>query len=223
MPQNEEPHISNESGNVTMSSTASPLAANSLTLSSSSSNSSSNALNASPNNTSTLAPASSQNNASPTQYGYTIGATNILFKQRLYEELDAFVDETEIDLKQNEQLKKQLQLTTADIRFADYIIKNVNATRIKEQSRVNSGESNTPTLLSFRKTMPPDSLASNLDEMNKSSRLSGSSQNLNRPNGASSSDDLTASSWEGSDDWIRLNFKWFLYFCLFVRKIRLEI
>lgn len=175
---------SNESGNFTMSSNTStppPLAL--------SSNSSSNL---SPNT-------ASQNpnvllQSTPTQYGYTIGATNILFKQRLYEELDAFIDETEVDLKQNDQLKKQLQLTTADIRFVDYIIKNVNATRLKEQVRVvNTNDvNNTPTLLSFKKTMPTETNTSN--------------QNL-----SNSIDDLTSSSWEGSDDWIRLNFKWYLY------------
>ncbi len=176
----------NESGNFTMSSTTSvsPQVAPS-------SNSSSNLT---PNNNTNT----SQNQAgllqsSPTQYGYTIGATNILFKQRLYEELDAFIDETEVDLKQNDQLKKQLQLTTADIRFVDYIIKNVNATRLKEQVRVNTSDANnTPTLLSFKKTLP--------NEVNQSN------QNM-----SGSIDDLTSSSWEGSDDWIRLNFKWYLY------------
>ena len=176
----------NESGNFTMSSNTSTPPP--LTLSSNSSS------NISPNT-------SSQNHnvllqSTPTQYGYTIGATNILFKQRLYEELDAFIDETEVDLKQNDQLKKQLQLTTADIRFVDYIIKNVNATRIKEQVRVvnanDAAAANTPTLLSFRKTVPAESNTTN--------------QNL-----SSSIDDLTSSSWEGSDDWIRLNFKWYLY------------
>lgn len=48
--------------------------------------------------------------------GYTIGATNVLFKQRLYDDLDAFIDEADIDFKNNEVLKKQLQLTTADLR-----------------------------------------------------------------------------------------------------------
>jgi hypothetical protein len=48
--------------------------------------------------------------------GYTIGATNALFKQRLYDDIDAFVDEVDVDLKANEALKKQLQLSTADLR-----------------------------------------------------------------------------------------------------------
>lgn len=49
--------------------------------------------------------------------GYTIGATNALFKQRLYDDIDAFVDEVDVDLKANETLKKQLQLSTADLRY----------------------------------------------------------------------------------------------------------
>ena len=111
-----------------------------------------------------------------------IGATNILFKQRLYDELDAFIDETDIDLRQNDQLKKQLQLTTADLRFADYIIKHVNASRTTKQ--------NTPVLLSIKKT----SSFNNFD--NGQINLDSST---------------TTSSWEGSDDWIRLNFKCYLY------------
>jgi hypothetical protein len=178
----------NESGNFTMSSitSVSPLVAPS-------SNSSTNLSPNNNNNTNTSQNQAGLLQSSPTQYGYTIGATNILFKQRLYEELDAFIDETEVDLKQNDQLKKQLQLTTADIRFVDYIIKNVNATRLKEQVRVNTSDANnTPTLLSFKKTLP--------NEVNQSNT-----------NMSGSIDDLTSSSWEGSDDWIRLNFKWYLY------------
>ena len=54
--------------------------------------------------------------------GYTIGATNALFKQRLYDDIDAFVDEVDVDLKTNETLKKQLQLSTADLRLIDIFI-----------------------------------------------------------------------------------------------------
>ena len=86
--------------------------------------------------------------AAITPIGYTIGATNVLFKQRLYDDIDVFVDETSIDMKQNEQLKRQLQLTTADLRFADYLIKNVNANRSMQPK----SSHNTPTLLSVKKT-----------------------------------------------------------------------
>jgi hypothetical protein len=51
-------------------------------------------------------------------------------------------------MKQNDTLKKQLQLTTADLRFADYIIKHVNANRNLIQKTSN----NTPTLISVKKT-----------------------------------------------------------------------
>lgn len=115
--------------------------------------------------------------------GYTIGATNILFKQRLYDDLDAFIDDSEIDLKNNENLKKILQLTTADLRFTDYLIKNVNSSRSIGQKL------NAPTLLSFKKTLSYSNMDKNeLDDVNAHS-----------------------STWEGSDDWIRLNFKWYLY------------
>ena len=101
------------------------------------------------NETST-APAQASTSNQPTNFGYSVGATNILFKQRLYEELDAFIEESDVDLRNNEVLKKQLQLTTADIRFADYIIKNVNANRAA--SSLQDKNQNTPTLLSFKKT-----------------------------------------------------------------------
>lgn len=127
----------------------------------------------------------------PTSIGYTIGATNVLFKQRLYDDLDAFIDETDIDLKSNEQLKKQLQLTTADLRFVDYIIKHVSASRsLNEKHNNNNTNQNTPTLLSFKKT-------SSFNNFESSSMMTNSSG--------------LSSSWEGSDDWIRLNFKWYLY------------
>lgn len=77
----------------------------------------------------------------------------------------------------------QLQLSTADLRFADYIIKQVNVSR-----NAMSGGKSAPTLLSIKKT----SSTGNLDK---------------------SGDDLhqTNSSFEGSDDWIRLHFKWYLF------------
>ncbi len=126
----------------------------------------------------------------PLNIGYTIGATNVLFKQRLYDELDAFVDETNIDLKQNEILKKQLQLTTADLRFSDYLIKNVNANRSSlQQQRTNS-----PTLLSVKK-------------MNQS----GTGGGIEMDDSMNNSSMLSSSNWEGSDEWIRLNFKWYFY------------
>jgi hypothetical protein len=140
-------------------------------------------------------------------FGYTIGATNVLFKQRLYEDLDAFVDELDIDLKNNEQLKKQLQLTTADLRFADYIIKHVNVSK-STASGGSSADANLtgPTLLSFKKTNPMQGHA------DKQSTQSSSSDflNVNMDNSLSSSP-TASTSWEGSDEWIRLNFKWYLF------------
>lgn len=98
-------------------------------------------------------PGSNDNNQQNLTIGYTIGATNALFKQRLYDDIDVFVDETTIDLKQNEVLKKQLQLSTADLRFADYLLKHVNASRSSQQKAMsNQSSSNTPTLLSVKKT-----------------------------------------------------------------------
>jgi hypothetical protein len=99
------------------------------------------------------------NKPEPVQIGYTIGATNALFKQRLYDDLDAFIDEMDIDFHGNEQLKKQLQLTTADLRFIDFIVKNVNAAK-----NVNNNEkqnTNTPTLLSFKKINSTNNLSNN--------------------------------------------------------------
>lgn len=57
--------------------------------------------------------------------GYTVGATNILFKQKrqLY---DILVDvETSKIECQDVELRKLLHLTTEDLRFADYIVKHV--------------------------------------------------------------------------------------------------
>lgn len=120
--------------------------------------------------------------------GYTIGATNALFKQRLYDDIDVFVDETSIDIKQNETLKKQLQLSTADLRFADYLIKHVNANRNMQQKNMSH---NTPTLLSVKKT------SSSFCEIDENT--------INNPSM------LSSANWEGSDEWIRLNFKWYFY------------
>ncbi len=58
--------------------------------------------------------------------GYVVGATNFLFKQRLQQDLDVLVEPNQIFILNND-LKKQLQLTTTDLRFADYIVKNVTA------------------------------------------------------------------------------------------------
>jgi hypothetical protein len=154
----------------------------------------------------------------PTNIGYTIGATNALFKQRLYDDVDAFIDELDIDMHGNETLKKQLQLTTADLRFIDFIVKNVNTAKNGDKQQL---ANNTPTLLSFKKIISTNNLdaaaaASNgttssvphmMSTGGVSSPLStkageaGHNQNINQ----------VTSNWEGSDDWIRLNFKWYMY------------
>lgn len=58
--------------------------------------------------------------------GYIVGATNILFKQKrqLYDIL-VDVDAGRIEC-QDMELRKQLHLTTEDLRFADYIVKHVS-------------------------------------------------------------------------------------------------
>lgn len=134
-------------------------------------------------------PAPGKSSNEPLTIGYTIGATNVLFKQRLYDDIDAFIDETSIDIKQNDMLKKQLQLSTADLRFADYLIKHVNASRSSQQKAMS--QNNTPTLLSVKKT------SNNFCEFDEGT--------INNPSL------LTSSNWEGSDEWIRLNFKWYFY------------
>ncbi|KAI4461492.1 late secretory pathway protein avl9-related [Holotrichia oblita] len=57
--------------------------------------------------------------------GYVVGATNVLFKQKR-QLFDILVD---IDVGriecQDPELRKQLHLTTEDLRFADYIVKHV--------------------------------------------------------------------------------------------------
>lgn len=61
--------------------------------------------------------------------GYIIGATNVLFKQKrqLYDILVDF-DGCRIEC-QDMELRKQLHLTTEDLRFADYIVKHVSEER----------------------------------------------------------------------------------------------
>jgi len=102
---------------------------------------------------------------------YTIGATNFLFKQRLLSELDVVVDAVSVDVR-SETLKKQLSLTTADLRFADYIVKNV-------QMNLNMGKGD------------------------GNEAADGEGRRRRRTS--------VRSTWEGSDDWVRLNFKWYLH------------
>lgn len=58
--------------------------------------------------------------------GYIVGATNVLFKQKrqLYDIL-VDIDTGKIEC-QDLELRKQLHLTTEDLRFADYIVKHVS-------------------------------------------------------------------------------------------------
>jgi len=57
--------------------------------------------------------------------GFTVGASNILFKQKRHL-VDVIVEVSDgnIDI-QDAELRKQLVLTTADLRFADYLVKCV--------------------------------------------------------------------------------------------------
>lgn len=61
--------------------------------------------------------------------GYVAGATNVLFKQKrqLYDIL-VDIDAGRIEC-QDMELRKQLHLTTEDLRFADYIVKHVSEER----------------------------------------------------------------------------------------------
>jgi hypothetical protein len=61
--------------------------------------------------------------------GYVVGATNILFKQKsqLYDVL-VDIDAGRIEC-QDLELRKQLHLTTEDLRFADYIVQHVSEER----------------------------------------------------------------------------------------------
>lgn len=57
--------------------------------------------------------------------GYVVGATNILFKQKR-QLSDVLVDIESFKIEcQDIELRKQLHLTTEDLRFADYIVKHV--------------------------------------------------------------------------------------------------
>jgi hypothetical protein len=158
----------------------------------------------------------------PTNIGYTIGATNVLFKQRLYDDVDAFIDELDIDMHGNEALKKQLQLTTADLRFIDFIVKNVNTAKNGDKQQQ---ANNTPTLLSFKKIISTNNLDTAAAANTTSSNTNSSSLPQMMPSGGvfsplsgKSSDaghnqniNQVTSNWEGSDDWVRLNFKWYMY------------
>ena len=128
--------------------------------------------------------------ATATSIGYTIGATNALFKQRLLDDVDAFIDEIDIDLRGGDSLKKQLQLSTADLRFIDFIVKNVNAAARADNKQAAS----TPTLLSFKKINSTSNIG--VDLTTATNRTDRNENNV-----------AANLSWEGSDDWIRLNFK----------------
>lgn len=57
--------------------------------------------------------------------GYIVGATNVLFKQKR-QLSDVLVDIENVKIEcQDVELRKQLHLTTEDLRFADYIVKHV--------------------------------------------------------------------------------------------------
>ncbi|CAL1530920.1 unnamed protein product [Lymnaea stagnalis] len=60
---------------------------------------------------------------------FVLGATNVLFKQRR-QLIDVFIEiqDGKLDIRDKE-LQKQLNLTTADLRFADYLVKTVTDDR----------------------------------------------------------------------------------------------
>lgn len=61
--------------------------------------------------------------------GFVAGATNILFRQQRHLS-DAIVDVEEAGIQiQDPELRKILSLTTADLRFADYLVKHVTENR----------------------------------------------------------------------------------------------
>ncbi|XP_015210341.2 late secretory pathway protein AVL9 homolog isoform X2 [Lepisosteus oculatus] len=61
--------------------------------------------------------------------GFVTGATNILFRQQRHLS-DAIVDVEEARIQiQDPELRKLLSLTTADLRFADYLVKHVTDNR----------------------------------------------------------------------------------------------
>lgn len=58
--------------------------------------------------------------------GFFVGATNVLFKQKQFlSDVIVEVDEAKIEIN-NIELRKQLHLTTEDLRFADYIVRHVS-------------------------------------------------------------------------------------------------
>lgn len=61
--------------------------------------------------------------------GYVVGATNVLFKQKKQlADVLVEIDGTRIE-SQDPDLRKQLHLTTEDLRFADFIVKHVSEER----------------------------------------------------------------------------------------------
>ncbi|KAM6900403.1 late secretory pathway protein AVL9 homolog [Xenentodon cancila] len=61
--------------------------------------------------------------------GFVAGATNILFRQQRHLS-DAVIEVEEAQIQiQDPELRKMLSLTTADLRFADYVVKHVTENR----------------------------------------------------------------------------------------------
>lgn len=61
----------------------------------------------------------------PSVRGYVIGASNILFKQKKnLADVIVEIEEGKVEIE-NVELKKQLHLTTEDLRFADYLVRHV--------------------------------------------------------------------------------------------------
>lgn len=59
----------------------------------------------------------------PSVHGYTIGTSNILFQQKR-QLADVLIDVESITIEPTDQLKRQLTLTTEDLRFFDYILRH---------------------------------------------------------------------------------------------------
>lgn len=79
---------------------------------------------------------------------FVIGATNFLFKQRK-EIYDVIVDMEENTIIINDlQLKKSLALTTEDLRFMDYLIKNVKIDQSTQHNRSARGNDDFNDLIS---------------------------------------------------------------------------
>ncbi|KAJ8686810.1 hypothetical protein QAD02_022604 [Eretmocerus hayati] len=58
--------------------------------------------------------------------GYVVGATNVLFKQKK-QLIDVLIEVESARIEANEpELRRQLHLTTEDLRFADYIVRHVS-------------------------------------------------------------------------------------------------